>query len=319
MNVLMIWKMKTEELGDNLKKILIIHNPYSGNQKNSKIIKKKLEDIGELYGYKVKFVKTKEKNDATRIVEKLNKNYDLVLSMGGDGTFNEVVRGNVKRKNPYILGHLPVGTTNDLKKSFYLPNNTVDAFKSILSGKVVSYDVMSVNGIPFTYTAGFGKLLDIPYETKKEHKQKLGYFAYFNDGVKDIITNPIKMYDITYDIDGKIYNDKTSIFLVSNSNRMGGINLYKDAIFNDSKFEVMISKTNNIIKLAVGIIQLQIFNKSKYYKIIRTDNIKVLIHDNDFKNWCIDGEKLEDKPQIYDIKVMKKIKCKVSKNAKNYV
>ena len=40
---------------------------------------------------------------------------------------------------------------------------------------------------------------------------------------------------VDFDIDGKIYNDKTSIFLVSNSNRMGGINLYKDAIFNDSK------------------------------------------------------------------------------------
>lgn len=315
----MRWKSKIGELGDYLKKILIIHNPYSGNQKNSKFLKREIQEIANEYNYKVKFVKTKAKNDATKIIEKSNKNYDLVLSMGGDGTFNEVVRGNVKRNNPYVLGHLPVGTTNDLKKSFYLPNNTIDAFKSILCGKVVSYDVMSVNGTPFTYTAGFGKLLDIPYETKKEYKQKLGYLAYFNDGVKDILTRPTKMYDITYDIDGKTYNDKASIFLVSNSNRMGGINLYKDAIFNDSKFEVMIAKTNNIIKLAVGIIQLQMFNKSKYYKIIRTDNIKVLIHDNDFKNWCIDGERLEDRPQKYDIKILKKIKCKVSKNAKNYV
>ena len=311
--------MKIGELGDYLKKILIIHNPYSGNQKNSKYLKKRIEDIGESYGYRIKFIKTKAKNDATSIIEKLNKNYDLVLSMGGDGTFNEVVRGNIKRDKPYTLGHLPVGTTNDLKKSFYLPNNTLDAFKSILSGKVVSYDVMSVNGTPFTYTAGFGKLLDIPYETKKEYKQKLGYLAYFNDGLKDLFTRPTKMYDITYELDGKTYNEKTSIFLVSNSNRMGGINLYKDAIFNDSKFEVMIAKTNNIIKLAIGVLQIQMFNKSKYYKMIRTDNIKLLIHDNDFKNWCIDGEKLEDRPQEYDIKLMKKIKCKVSKNAKNYL
>ena len=319
MNQHMRWKMKIGELGDYLKKILIIHNPYSGNQKNSKYLKKRIEDIGESYGYRIKIIKTKAKNDATSIIEKLNKNYDLVLSMGGYGTFNEVVRGNIKRDKPYTLGHLPVGTTNDLKKSFYLPNNTLDAFKSILSGKVVSYDVMSVNGTPFTYTAGFGKLLDIPYETKKEYKQKLGYLAYFNDGLKDLFTRPTKMYDITYELDGKTYNEKTSIFLVSNSNRMGGINLYKDAIFNDSKFEVMIAKTNNIIKLAIGVLQIQMFNKSKYYKMIRTDNIKLLIHDNDFKNWCIDGEKLEDRPQEYDIKLMKKIKCKVSKNAKNYL
>ena len=319
MNQHMKWKMKIGELGDCLKKILVIHNPYSGNQKNTKLLKNKLENVGKTYGYKLKFIKTKARNDATKIIEKTNKNYDLVLSMGGDGTFNEVVRGNAKRDKPYTLGHLPVGTTNDLKKSFYLPNNTINAFKSILSGKVVSYDVMSINGTPFTYTAGFGKLLDIPYETKKVDKQKLGYLAYFNNGIKDIFTRPTKMYNITYQLNGKIYNDKTSIFLVSNSNRMGGITLYKDAVFNDSKFEVMIAKTNNIIKLAIGLLQIQLFKKSKYYKIIRTDNIKVLIHDNDYKNWCIDGEKLEDRPEKYDIKVMKKINCKVSKYAKNYV
>ena len=302
-----------------MKKLLIIYNPYSGKKKNIKFLKDELQGISEAYGYKVKFIKTKSKNDAANIVENLNKSYDLVLSLGGDGTFNELVKGNVKRDNPYTLGHLPAGTTNDLRISFNLPNNTISALKTILEGKSVTYDVLSINGIPFTYTAGFGKLLDIPYDTKKEDKEKFGYLAYFNDGVKDILTRPTKMYNITYEVDGNIYKDKSSIFLVSNSNRMGGIKLYKDVKLNDSKFEVMIAKTNNIIKLAIGLLQVQLFKKSKYYKLIRTDHIKVLIHDNDFKNWCIDGEKLEDKPQKYDIKVLKKIKCKVSKNAKNYV
>lgn len=302
-----------------MKKILIVHNPYSGNQKNTKFIKVKIEDIAKCYDYKVKFVKTKAKREATSIVENLKKDYDLVLSMGGDGTFNEVVRGNIKRDKPYTLGHLPVGTTNDLKNSFSLPNNTINAFKTILEGKNVTYDVLSVNGTPFTYTAGFGKLLNIPYETKKEAKKRFGYLAYFNDGVFDLLTRPTKMYDITYELDGREYKDKTSLFLVSNSNRMAGINIYKDAYFNDSKFEVLMAKTNNIIKLAIGLLQIQTFKKSKYYKIIRTDNIKVLIHDTDFKNWCIDGEKLEEKPQKYDIKLLKKIKCKVSRSAKNYL
>ena len=311
--------MKTKELGDYLKKLLIIYNPCSGKKKDMRVLKDELESISESYGYKVKFIKTKAKNDATNIIENLRKKYDLVLSLGGDGTFNELVKGNVKRDNPYTIGHLPAGTTNDLRISFNLPNNIVNALKTILEGKSVTYDVLSINGIPFTYTAGFGKLLNIPYDTKKEDKEKFGYLAYFSDGVKDILTRPTKMYDITYEVDGNIYKDKSSIFLVSNSKRMGGIKLYKDVKLNDSKFEVMIAKTNNVIKLAIGILQIQLFRKSKYYKIFRTDHIKVLIHDNNFKNWCIDGEKLEDKPQKYDIKVLKKIRCKVSKNAKNYV
>lgn len=302
-----------------MREVLIIFNPYSGKGKFNKHLKNKMELVANNYGYKVKFIKTKAKNDATNIVRNIDSKYDLVLSMGGDGTFNELVTGNIKRDSPFILGHLPVGTTNDLKKSFYLPSNIINAFRSILEGKSVTYDVLSINGTPFIYTAGFGKLLDIPYKTKRKDKKRFGYLAYFNEGVFDILMRPTKMYSITYELDGRKYNDKTSIFLVSNSNRMGGINLYKDAYFNDSKFEVMIAKTNNVIKLAVGLLQIQLMRKSKYYKLIKTDNIKVSIHDKDFKNWCIDGEKLEDKPQKYDIKVLKKIKCKVGKQAKNYI
>ena len=85
MNLLMKWKTKIEELGDYLKKLLIIYNPYSGKKKDMKVLKEELESVSESYGYKVKFIKTKAKNDATNIVENLHKRYELVLSLGGDG------------------------------------------------------------------------------------------------------------------------------------------------------------------------------------------------------------------------------------------
>ena len=76
MNLLMRWKMKTGELGDYLKKLLIIYNPYSGKKKNMRVLKDKLESIAKSYDYKVRFIKTKSKNDATDIVENLHKKYN---------------------------------------------------------------------------------------------------------------------------------------------------------------------------------------------------------------------------------------------------
>ena len=251
--------------------ILIIHNPYSGNQKNFDIIKDSLIKIGKDNNYYIEFVETKKKHHASKIIKKLKGDYKYVFSMGGDGTFNELVAGNVKRDKPFILGHIPYGTTNDLRNSFGLSNNTVDAFNDLINGRNVSYDVLSINNVPFTYAAGFGKLLNIPYETEKKHKEKYGYMAYLRDGLIDILTKKAKLYRVNYEINGKKKQIDTSLLLISNSNKMGGINIYNDSFMNDSKFEVLIGKTNSIIKLAIGILQIQSLKRSKYYKLIRTN------------------------------------------------
>lgn len=303
-----------------MQKILVIHNPYSGKQKHIHTIIKEMKKIAIDNGYDIEFIKTTKKHDATEIIQNINEQYDIVLSMGGDGTFNEVVTGNVKRDNPFVLGHIPVGTTNDLKSSFGLSGNVLQSFKSILKGKEVSYDVLSLNDTPFTYTAGFGKLLNIPYETKKKDKMKFGYFAYINNGIIDILTKKIKLYHVEYQINGVTNKVITPLVLVSNSNHMAGMKFYDDAKLNDDKFEVLIANTNSIIKLAIGLIQIKMKKSSNYYKLIKTDNIKFIIRDGqDFKNWCIDGERFEEKPTIYDIKILKKIKCKVANKTDCYI
>lgn len=303
-----------------MKKILVIHNPYSGNQKHNHQIIKKMNKIAASNDYDIEFIKTTRRHDATEIIEHIDNKYDMVLSMGGDGTFNEVVTGNVKRSTPFVLGHIPVGTTNDLKSSFGLSGDISHAFESILKGKEVSYDVLSLNGIPFTYTAGFGKLLNIPYETTKKDKMKFGYFAYINNGIIDILTKKIKLYHIEYEINGITNKIITPLVLVSNSNHMAGMKFYDDAKLNDDKFEVLIANTNSIIKLAIGLLQIKLKKHSKYYKLIKTNNIKFIIKDSqDFKNWCIDGEMFEEKPVTYDIKILKKIICKVANKADCYI
>ena len=300
-----------------MKSLLVIYNPYSGKKKNIKKLKKEMIKIASVNDYNIEFIETKQKDDATNIMKNI-KYYDLVVSMGGDGTFNEVVKGNLQRKNKLLLSHLPVGTTNDLKSSFGFSGDTISIFNSILEGKNVTYDVLSVNDTPFTYTAGFGKFLNIPYETSKKDKSKFGYFAYINNGIIDLFKNGIKLYDIEYEVDGFKQKAKTPLVLVSNSLKMAGMKFYSNIQLNDGKFEVMIANTNSIIKLAIGILQIKMGKSSKHFKLVKTNNIKFKIND-EIKNWCIDGEKLESNPQEYNVKIMEKIKCRVDIKAKNYL
>jgi diacylglycerol kinase family enzyme len=46
---------------------------------------------------------------------------DVVLALGGDGTFGEVARGVLAAREPCLLGLLPAGTANDQAASFGLP------------------------------------------------------------------------------------------------------------------------------------------------------------------------------------------------------
>ena len=297
--------------------LLVIYNPYSGKSKDIKKIKEEMTQVALNNDYQIEFIETKRRKHATEIMQNI-KNYDLVVSMGGDGTFNEVVKGNLLRKNKLLLSHLPVGTTNDLKCSFGFKGDIVGIFDSILKGKDVTYDILSVNDTPFTYTAGFGKFLNIPYETSKKDKLKYGYFAYINNGIVDLVKNGIKLYDVEYEINGIKEKIKTPLVLISNSLKMAGMKFYSNVKLNDGEFEVIIAKTNSIIKLAIGLVKVKMGKTSKHYKLIKTNNIKFKIND-DIKNWCIDGEKLESKPKEYDVKIKEKIKCRVDIEANNYM
>ena len=171
-----------------VKRLAIIYNPYSGKNKKKSFEYDKYAQIIESYGYEPTLFKTRYKGHAQEIVEELD-NYDLVISIGGDGTFNEVVTGNLKRKNRLILSHLPYGTTNDIGAMFGLGKNITKNLKLILTGKTRKIDLCTVNGAPFVYVAGFGKFMSVPYETPRKLKKKYGYIAYLLEGAKDFIFN----------------------------------------------------------------------------------------------------------------------------------
>ena len=95
----------------------------------------------ERYGYSPTFIGTQYHGHAKEIVSHLGY-VDLVISMGGDGTFNEVVYGNIQRKRRLILAHIPVGTTNDVGTMFGYGKDIEENLKLCLSGEVKEIDII---------------------------------------------------------------------------------------------------------------------------------------------------------------------------------
>ncbi len=104
-------------------KFFFLVNPTSGNGKAKKlwpIIRQTLEEKNIRYD----FEKTTCKGDGIRIAEQVViKNYKAYISVGGDGTFHEMVNGLLlgNATIPPIVFILPIGTGNDFVRTHKIP------------------------------------------------------------------------------------------------------------------------------------------------------------------------------------------------------
>lgn len=286
-----------------MKKCLVVYNPNSGKY-NKEVTLPKIEKILNEYDYSVIIEKTKYKGDATSIVANIDK-CDLVVSIGGDGTFNEVMTGNFMRKDRIVLCHLPSGTTNDVGAMWGYGKNMLNNLKLALNGKVKRIDICTINDKPFVYSAGFGKFMNIPYETPRELKKRIGHLAYIREGARDFFRK-VKLYDITYEVDNEKYRGLFSFALITNANRVAGINnFYKDIKLDDNKFEVLLCNITKLKDIVKTLYFFALYDASKIpgFYFYQTDNIKIKFNSPLKKPLCINGESFDDMSGSYNIKI----------------
>ena len=286
-----------------MKKCLVVYNPNSGKY-NKEVTLPKIEKILNEYDYSVIMEKTKYKGDATSIVANIDK-CDLVVSIGGDGTFNEVMTGNFMRKDRIVLCHLPSGTTNDVGAMWGYGKNMLNNLKLALNGKVKRIDICTINDKPFVYSAGFGKFMNIPYETPRELKKRIGHLAYIREGARDFFRK-VKLYDITYEVGNEKYRGLFSFALITNANRVAGINnFHKDIKLDDSKFEVLLCNITKLKDIVKTLYFFALYDASKIpgFYFYQTDNIKIKFNSPLKKPLCIDGESFDDMSGSYNIKI----------------
>jgi len=180
-------------------------------------------------------------------------------------------------------------------------------------------DIPLINNRPFVYVAGFGKFLNIPYETKREEKKKLGYFAYIFNGIKDFFKDT-KMYNITIEHDGKKESYSTSLMMICSATRVAGFeSFFNDVKLDDDLFEVYIITASKRLDIlgALGLSVVGDVTAIDNVVAFRTSSLKIVFDKYPKKAWCVDGEKLELRKKTFNISNLKDFKMLVPKKNLN--
>ncbi|WP_223642881.1 diacylglycerol kinase [Planococcus sp. 4-30] len=229
-----------------MKRARIIYNPTSGRELFRKHLPEVLEKM-EKAGYETSCHATTCEGDAIQAAKAaVERNFDLVIAVGGDGTLNEVVSGIAKFEVRPKVGLIPMGTTNDFARAVHIPRDITKAVDIILKGDSIPVDIGLMNDDRyFINIAGGGRLTELTYEVPSKLKTVLGQMAYYLKGIEMLPS--IRSSRVRIEYDGQIFDDSAMMFLIGLTNSVGGFEkLAPDASINDGKFTLLILKELNM-------------------------------------------------------------------------
>ena len=174
------------------KKITFILNPISGTHSKEEIpnlIEQTLDQ--ELYDYTIRF--TEYAGHAAEIArECVEKEEDVVVAVGGDGTVNEVARSLVHTQT--ALAIIPCGSGNGLARHLCLPLDVKKAIGIINSYNVETFDYGVINDLPFFCTCGMG--FDAFISLKFAEAGKRGPITYAENVLKEGLNYKPETYEV---------------------------------------------------------------------------------------------------------------------------
>lgn len=219
-----------------------------------------------------------------------DRDYDMIIAAGGDGTLYEVINGLANKPNRPPLGILPVGTTNDFARATGIPKHWEYACDLIINQYTRPIDVGVANERYFINIAGGGSLTELTYDVPSKLKTMVGQLAYYMKGLEKMTR--LRPTELKFVADGVgEFHDEFMMFLICNSNSVGGFErLAPESKLDDGLLDVLlISKMNLAEFIRLVTLALRGEHLSDPHVIhFRTNSLRVTTPD--YVQLNLDGE-----------------------------
>lgn len=229
-----------------MKRIRMIYNPSSGDQNQYENLMR-LCTLLISDGYEVSLFRTEAKGDAAKECMLNAHKYDIIVSVGGDGTINEVANGVLLSRSNTPVAILSSGTVNDFASYLGIPREAEAFFQVIKNHDVLEVDVGKLNDNYFINVVACGLFANVGHDVEKGLKAKLGKFAYYLNGIKSVTKEGPKPFKIKLESDEKTIEEDVFLVIIANTSSVGGFkNLAPEASVTDGYLNVICIRATNI-------------------------------------------------------------------------
>ncbi|MCP3029785.1 diacylglycerol kinase family lipid kinase [Halobacillus sp. A1] len=284
-----------------MKQAMIIVNPSSGKEEAVDHVEK-IEKILEGKEYTVKTVQTEKELDATQFCQDAcSQEFDLVVSLGGDGTLNETINGMVDQEHRPKLGIVPMGTVNDFARALNIPLDPEAAIETLESDLTKKVDIGSFNDRYFVNIVAIGAIAEATSEVSPEQKTRFGPLAYLMEGVKTLASS--NAYPLRIEYDDKVWEGDSFLFLAALTKSTAGFEkLSPDAKVNDGVLHCYVIKNVNMLRVA-SIVTAVLRGNLKEDKDVEYFQAKKLrVSSSEKLHTNVDGEEGDPLPVAMEVK-----------------
>ena len=299
-------------------KWLVVVNPKASIGK----AEKDWPEIKQIFineGIAFDFVVTEYQGHAIELVRNniTEKGYTKIVSIGGDGTNNEVINGIFTQKRfpteQIMMGIIPMGTGNDWRRTFGFDIDYQENVKIIKAGNTFKHDIGKVtyynDGDPqvryFLNAAGTG-LDEFVCKTTNTMKSqgKGGTSRYMLNVAKCLLTYDCIHLQLIVD-DQLVFDDEILSLSVGNGRyNGGGMMMMPNAIPNDGLFDITAIRKVGIPKFAANITKLydgSFIKKLKEVSTFRGSKIRIVSIPEHSLILETEGENLTNSPFDFEM------------------
>lgn len=162
------------------------------------------------------------------------RDHDLVIIGGGDGSLNAAARGLAETGLPLAI--LPLGTANDFARTVGIPADPLEAARQLLTYKAQEIDLGEVNGHLYFNVASIGFSAELARELSGAAKKKWGKLGYALVAARILMRS--ELFTAYLEHDGITENIRTLQVSVGNGKFYGGgMVVEQNAAIDDGKLD----------------------------------------------------------------------------------
>ena len=226
-------------------RVLLVVNPISGAGAAPKWVGPLSERL-EGCGADLEVCRTTGPGDAREAAEKRAAEMDVILVMGGDGTFREVLNG--LELGQCALGVLPAGAGNVLAGELGLSGKPLVDMERLMAGGPVDFDIGVCNGERFAAVFGAGIGAEVVRRVEARRRGNISQLNYLPQVLRVVLDTPQWKLEVSVD-DSVIVRDATTVAAGNTANYGGPIQFTPRANPCDGALDVIGMRLTSILGL----------------------------------------------------------------------